>query len=215
MARRKTSMMQTLVPDKVRKPSGLKVDGSPNSHWRKFAERLDNFEQVPLEDWKHEEILGYLLKRYRDHFKINFSLSYSGAPGKCGEMYCVNRMLNAIGTEKGWISKQYIDYVYDKIIIPQKVQVDSLGFFFTKKLCDQFRANFAKSQEITRSTELPPEYKGIADKLGVSVATYGDLAFARMALNDTNRDDLKEYSQLFVELEALGFYQRVLDSLPG
>lgn len=213
MARRKAKVVQ-LTPDKVRQPSGLKNDGTPNAYWRRFSERVYNFENVPLSDWKEEEVLGYLLKRYRDCYDIDFSLSYSGPPTKSPEMYCVRRMMTTVGTEKGWILKQYIDWVFDTIIIPQKTKIQGLAFFFTQRICNQFKVLFRKNNRITRTTELPTPYVNIAVELGLSVCTYGDLAFAKMALDQSpDRDDLSSYSALFNKLKGVGFDSAILNGL--
>lgn len=204
-------MAQKTLVKNVRKVSGLKNDGTPNAYWRRFKKRLDDFESVPLEEWKAEEVLGYLLKRYRDHFQIDFSLSYSGPPTKCGEMYCTRRMMETIGTEKGWILKSYIDWVFDTVIIPQKMRIESLGFFFTPKLCNRFKAVFKDSQRITRTTLLPQSFVDVVEDVGVSAESYGDLAFIKMAFdNDPSREQL---GMLFERLESMGFNPAVLDSL--
>jgi len=199
------------MTSKVRKLSGLKADGTPNAYWRRFKERLATFDQTPLDEWGEEQILGYLLKRLSDHYKIEFALSYQGAPTKSPEMYCVRRMMYFVGSQKGWIIKDYIDWVFDTIIAPQKTKVDTLAFFFTKKICQRYRGVFAERQKITRSTELPPNYKKEAEDANLFINTYGELAFAKMALDaDPERQDIKN---LFVHLEDLGFSTAILERL--
>jgi hypothetical protein len=221
MARRKARVIQ-LTPDTVRQPSGLKADGTPNAYWRRFEKRLQEFEDVPLEEWKEEQVLGYLLKRYRENYGIDFSLSYSNPPTKCPEMYCVRRMLTAIGAYDGsapnkikaHVIKQYIDWVFDTIISPQKTQIKNLAYFFTQNICNQFKAVYKKNKTITRSTELPGNYLDAAIALDVNVRTYGDLAFAKMAIDQApDRDDLSSYTQLFSRLRDIGFDDSILTRL--
>lgn len=69
MATRKSRTI-SLVPDKVKKPSGLKKDGTPNASWRKFKERLDAYTSVPVKNWTADQALGHLFKRYTDHFDM-------------------------------------------------------------------------------------------------------------------------------------------------
>lgn len=206
-------MARNLVKN-IRKVSGLKADGAPNAYWRRFEERLENFESIQISDWKEEEILGYLLKRFRDHYGINFSLSYTGPPSKCPEMYCIRRTMKTIGTQKGWIMKDYIDWVFDTIIIPQRAKIESLGYFFTQKICNRFKASFQERQKVTRSTVLPPDYVSIAQESEMFLQTYGDLAFAKMAIdNDPSREDAQSIRALFAQLESMGFNPVVLDYL--
>lgn len=204
-----------LAPKSIRKPSGLKKDGTPNIHWINFEKKLRNFEQVPLQDWTEVEILGYLFKRYSDHYDMDFTLSYSGPPTKCSEMYCIRRMLTTIGTQKGWIAKDYIDWVFNTQIIPKKVNITSLGFFFTRKFCQQFRRIFREKNKISRTTVLPPDYISLVHNLNLDhIETYGDLAFAQMAIkNEPDRDDTETYSRLFQQLNDLGLNEEILNNL--
>ena len=211
MAGRKNQ--QLIVPESVHSPSGLKADGTPNVYWLHFKEKLENFQNVPLEQWKDEEILGYLLKRYRDHYNIDFSLSFSGPPTKCPEMYCIRRIKQVFNNDKAWILKEYIDWVFDSIIIPQKTKLESLAFFFSSKLCNKFKSIFRTKNKITRSTELPTNLLSEAVNLQLNLRTYGDLAFIRIAMDDKERDDFSVYQQLFQRLNGLGFDDSILMTL--
>lgn len=198
----------------IRKVSGLKSDGTPNAYWRRFKERLTNFESIPINEWAEEEMLGYLLKRFNDHYGIEFSLSYSGPPSKCPEMYCIRRIMENVGTKKGWIMKEYIDWVFDSIIIPQKTKVESLGYFFNQKICNRFKGVFRERQKITRSTALPNDFIIAAQNNGFDIQCYGDLAFMKMAVdNDPNRTDAFTIRTLLQQLESMGFNTAILNSL--
>jgi hypothetical protein len=214
MATRKAKSV-ILLPESVKKPSGLKKDGTPNVAWRDFSERLNNFDQIQIDQWEAEEILGYILKRYKDHYDINFSLSFSGPPSKCGEIYCVRRMMQTVGSQRGSIIKEYIDWVFDTIIIPKKMSVTTLAFFFTLRMCNEFKSIFKKRTQITKSTDIPSNYQTIISNLGLSINTYGDLAFVKMALDkdDSESDSYDVYRKLFSELREIGFDECVLNSM--
>lgn len=212
MAGRKKTIT-LLVPDSVNKPSGLKTDGTPNIHWQRFSDKVKLFASKSPSEWSEEEILGYLLDRYSKHFEIEWSLSYSGPPTKCPEMYIIRRMLTTVGTQKGTIAKQYIDWVFDNEIIPKKKQISSLAYFFNVGLCNQFKANFRKATTITRTTELPHSYINSAISLGITVSTYGDLAFAKQAIDCNPEDSLNQYIELFSVLERDGFDKEILNQL--
>lgn len=196
------------------KLSGLKGDGKPNAYWRRFKERLDIYDQTPVEDWKEEHMLGHILKRYRDNQGIEFSLSYSGPPTKCKEIYCMRRVLLHLGTEDGPTVKKYIDWVFDTIIIPQKVTFSSIAYFFTANFILKFKQELRKQTRITRATKLPDEFVAKAIDLELDVRTYGDLAFAKAAMDDDpENEELNIYFQLFTELKNAGFNDTVLSSL--
>jgi hypothetical protein len=213
----KKSKIITLVPDVVKKPSGLKFDGTPNVPWRKFKERIDAYNSVPLKDWKSDQVLGHIFKRYSEVFGLNFSLSYSGAPSKCSEIYCVKRMMSMVDGDfpNPETVKSFIDWTFDSVIIPKKLQIESLAFFFSIKLIREFKAKYNKSKKITRSTELPKIYADMVNDLGIDdIITYGDLAFVSkaIALNPDNVS-YKVYINLFEKLNLENFDLNIFDYL--
>lgn len=219
MSTRKSKTI-SLVPDKVKKPSGLKKDGTPNAAWRKFQERLDSYSSIPVSNWNHDQVLGHLFKRYTDHFDIDFSLSYSGPPSKCSEIYCIKRMMSLLGGDNPdpKMVKAFIDWSFDSVIIPKKLQIESLAFFFSPKLVREFKAKYKKAKTITRSTQLPALVEQLASDFGLddSISTYGELAFAKKAV-DANPDNqsYKPYQDFFKSLSDEGFDYSVLNSLEG
>lgn len=200
----------------IRKPSGLKKDGTPNSSWLAFIKRMDLFQSLPIDQWTQDQVLGYLLSLYEKQYGFKWSLSYSGAPTKCSEIYCLQRTYNNLGTASHAMVKQYIDWVFETKIAPQKLSVKSLGFFFTKKICEEFKLNASKITKITKSKELPVNYIDKAGEFGLTLNTYGDLAFAKMALDQVS-DDIPEeyvpYKNLFDWLTRTGFKQELLERL--
>lgn len=205
MAKEERRLMEQVKS--VRKPSGIKNDGTPNVPWNKFQKRLSVYNLASIQDWKPEHFLGHILKRYIDVYGINYSLSYSGPPSKCSEIYCIKRMMSFLGGENPdpLMVKEYIDWTYDSIIIPKKMQVESLALFFSSKLIREFKSKYKKSKKITRSTTIPPQYQDFIHGLGYDdISTYGDLAFIKMAL-DQSQDYNQDYRNLFIELTSRGF----------
>lgn len=197
---------------KIKKPSGLKSDGTPNAYWRKFKERLDSYDSEAPSSWKAEDALAHILRRYRDYTGSDFSLSYSGPPTKCKEMFCVRRMIAHLGTEDGNTIKNYIDWIYDKVIIDKNMDVESMAFFFHSSFISKFKAENRKKNKITRATLLSPRLAEAVQSFGLELSTYGDLAFAKMAL-DNDPEDNEEYKPLFVKLDEIGFNEGILDRL--
>lgn len=196
------------------KLSGLNADGTPNAYWRRFKERLDNYEETAIQDWKAEHILGHILKRYKDQMGVEYALSYSGPPTKCKEIYCTKRMLLALGTEDGQTAKNYVDWVFDTVIIPGKVAISSIAYFFTTSFILRFKAERRRKSQISRATELPPDIKSVVENLSLDVKTYGDLAFAKVAIDDDpGNEELSVYFRLFMDLKDKGFDESVLSTL--
>ena len=196
------------------KLSGLNANGKPNAYWRRFKERLDAYEEVEIKDWKDEHLLAHILRRYKNMMGVEFTLSYSGAPTKCKEMYCVRRMVHFLSDEENRVfQKEYIDWIFDDVIIPTKAVIHSIAYFYTTELILKFKKDRRKKNTVTRATSLPEDYGKIVSEMELDIDTYGDLAFANIALEQSPDDeDLKEYVELFSRLKGVGFDISVLSS---
>ncbi len=192
--------------------SGLNSTGEPKLCWRRFKERLNKYDSIPINEWKAEQILGHILFRFKNLYGVEFTLSFSGAPSRCSEIYQTKRMIAELGTEDFQMIKDYVDWVYDTKIIPQKIVITSIGFFFTKSFILKFKAGYKKAHRISRTTQLPKLVESLVSELSISVLTYGDLAFAKMAV-DNSPDDYPDYKLLFQRLKDSGFDTSILDKL--
>lgn len=182
--------------------------------WQKFLIKLNSIDDVKVSDWKDVHLLGYICQRFTKIHSVNYALSYKGQPGKCPEMYLVKKMMAMLGTANSKIVKEYIDWVYDVKIVPKQIKFRSLGFFTTPSFGNEFLLIQQEKNKIHKSTNLPPEYKQVADTLQLPVVTYGDLAFVKMALDQSpNSDSRAPYRTLFNTLKVLGFESSVLINL--
>jgi hypothetical protein len=192
--------------------SGLKQDGTPNAFWRRFKERLNSYETVPLEEWKDEQLLGHILRLYQSRYDLEFTLSYSGPPTKCEEIYFVRRMLYALGAQESpEVAKEYVEWVFDKVV-KEGQHIDSIAFFTTRQIVRKFKAQYRKKHRITRSTVLPAEFLQLANDYQVDVNTYGDLAFAKRAVDDSP-GQYPNYAVYLTQLEKLGLRLATLDTI--
>ena len=112
------------------------------------------------------------------------------------------------------VIRSYIDWIFDQKIIPGKIKIRSIGFLTTPGFGNEFNQYRAKKEKIIKSTELPARYRKVADDLDLPVATYGDLAFIKMALEQSPDSDARApYKILFHDLIALGFEPTILNTL--
>ena len=177
-----------------------------NKPWQKFFKKFSEIDELPISEWKHVHILAHFYRRYLKQFNKPFSISIKGAPSKCTEIYMIRRISAMLGTSNLKIVKQYIDWVFDENIIPKNKKIRSLGFFTNTSLCNQFNALLAEQSKIYRHTKLPEEYKKVAELLDIPVSTYGDLAFAKKAMDTlSNNNNNNPYKKLFLELYRVGF----------
>lgn len=201
---------------KIRKVKGINQDGTPNAFWKKFKAKLALYDQEPVSDWTEVNLLGHLLKRYRDYMGTEYTFQYNSAPGKCRELYCIKRTISLLDINDNQKIKDYIDFVYDTYIIPSKVTINTLAYFFTANFIFEFKKKLHQASIVRRTSELPPPYKKVLSDLGIDLATYGDLAFAKVAIdNDPNNSDLGTYVSMFSELKTIGFDIGVLERLDG
>lgn len=200
---------------KATKLSGLKNDGLPNAYWRRFKQRLDKYDETPPANWKDEHALGHILKRYKDQVGVDFSLSHSGPPTKSKEIYCIRRMILALGTEDGQVIKNYIDWLFDTIVIPKNITISSIAFFFTADFIFKFKQKLRRNNKITRTTQLPVQYCQLLTNLNITdISTYGDLAFAKLAIDqDPDNIEYAIYIEMFNKLSGVGLDIDQLKSL--
>jgi hypothetical protein len=199
------------------KTSGLKQDGTPNASWVKFIDRMSLHKALPLAEWRADQLLGYIFSRYEDHYGLKWALSFSGPPSKCSETFCIQRTCNNLGTNDISFVKNYVDWIFDTILIPKKVNLKSLGYFFTSSLCIEYRTTLLKSYKLSKAKELPSKLLEKAKEFEVSINTYGDLAFAKLAVDQFSKDEVPEdylpYKNLFNWLDKERFDYSVLSRL--
>lgn len=197
----------------TKKINRLEVDVKPSKHWQNFFHKLSMHERFKPNEWQEIQLLGYVCARYEELYGRKYSIAMKGAPGKCSEMFFVRNMIRTLGTTNMNIAKQYVDWVYDKKIIPGNKKIKTFSYFMTAGLVNEFLFEKTEDEIIKRSTELPKNYKEIADNLNVSINTYGDLAFIKMAYDKAKGDLNNAYVQFFMDLQDMGFNIEVLERL--
>lgn len=194
------------------------LDTDPNQllskPWRKFLDKLNEFDSLKISSWKEVHILGYVCKRYQQLYNHKFALSFKGQPSRCPEIYLIKKVMAMLTTTDQRIVKEYIDWVFDQKIIPQDRHIRSLGYLTTPNLGNEFLSYRQKKNKICKSTPLPSEFKQVADTLQIPIITYGDLAFAKMALDQSPTSESRApYRSLFNTLQILGFETSILNNL--
>jgi hypothetical protein len=179
--------------------------------WQKFLLKLKDVDALETHLWKSCHHLGYIMKRYEKTFQQNFALSFKNSHTKCPEMIVVGRIFASLSTTNNETIKEYIDWVYENKIIPKKIKFRTLGFFLTPGFANEFSSYWKEKNKIQKSTPIPIHWKQVVDVLKVSAETYGDLAFIKLALNqDQSREP---YCKLFKSLQAMGFDEKILNTL--
>lgn len=158
--------------------------------------------------------MAYIARRYEQLYNVKFAFSFKGPPSKCTEIVLVKKMCAMLGTTNAVKIKAYIDWAFDRKIIPGSMRIRSLGFFTTPGLGNEFNLFWKEQNQIQKSTELPSEYQVVATQLELPVATYGDVAFIQSALEqDADSECRRPYKQFMNEIVALGFDASVLKDM--
>lgn len=182
--------------------------------WQNFFARFSEIEELKNSKWTDVHQLAYICKRYKAHYGREFIFSLKNAPSKCPEIVLVKKMCAVLGTSNARTIREYVDWVFDTKIIPKNMKIRSLAFFMTQGLGNEFFLQRADKNKIDKSTELPNEYRIVVEVLGLPVSTYGDLAFAKNALEEApDSTSRAPYKQLFEQLCAIGFDPVVLKDL--
>lgn len=182
--------------------------------WQKFFAKFTEIDTLKNSQWKEVHVLAYICRRYEQMYGKKFSFSFRGAPSKCAEIYMVRKIMAMLNTTNMRTVRAYIDWVYDMKIAPAKLKIRTLGFFTTPGFGNEFSLFREEQAKIAKSTELPKEYRQVADTLDLPATTYGDLAFIKMALEQSpDADDMSSYRLLFQNLMAIGFEPSVLNNL--
>ena len=185
-----------------------------NKPWQNFLNKFKEIDTLPILKWKEVHILAYICKRYEVTFNKKFAISYKGAPSKSTEIYFIKKIMAMLSTMNMSIIKNYVDWMFDIKIIPKKVKIKSLGYFITPGFGNEFNFYREEKTKVCKTTELPTEYKTIASTLNLSIITYGDLAFIKMALDQNpNEESRKPYHILFDSLKEVGFEPSILNEL--
>jgi hypothetical protein len=180
-----------------------------SKHWQRFFGKFNEIDELKVSKWKPVHQLAHFSRRYEHAFGRRFAFTLRGAPSKCTEIVFIKKIGAMLGTTNQRTIKDYIDWVFDKKIIPQKKRIRSLGFFMMAGLGNEFNLQRKKESTIGRATSLPQEYKDIAEEVGLPIETYGELAFIKHAL-DQSTEGRENYQVLYRRLLMVGLEPDVL-----
>lgn len=182
--------------------------------WQKFLAKFSEINELQTSQWKEVHLLAHICRRYEDACGAPFALTYRGAPSKCVEIYMVKKIMAMLNTTNMRIVRAYVDWVYDQKIIPKKVKFRTLGFFTTPGFANEFGTFKTEKERITKTTQLPIEYRQVAEQLELEVSTYGDLAFIKMAVDQSPDSAARApYRKLLSHLSIIGLDTSSLNSL--
>lgn len=182
--------------------------------WETFFKKLSKYDEIDVIDWKEYQILGYLVSKLESYLQRKFAFTLTGQPSKCPEMFFLKKIIYSLDTKDPEMVKSYIDWVFEKKIVPSNVKLRSIGYFHNSSFANQFLDEIKKSKQITRTTLLPEEYKTIVSFFKAPAETFGDLAFIKKVIESNPDDeDSVTFKKMFSNLISIGFKEDCLRDL--
>jgi hypothetical protein len=197
---------------------GIATDNlkSLSKPWQKFFIRLVEIDSKPINKWNEYHILSYFLRKYYEAYQIPYALTYAGAPLSCTEIKLLKKVYTLLSTTDQRKVKAYIDWMFEDIVSKKKFQIKGITVLLGNSFANEFLRFYKKQNSITKQTELPDEYKNLADECGLTIDTYGSLLFVMNALKNTtdpNEDFMPESKQFIQKLKMHSFDFDVLKGL--
>ena len=184
----------------------------PSKHWENFFEKFKEIDTLKTSQWKDVHIVAYICKLFNQKFGREFAITIKGtAPSKSPDLFMVKQMYLSLNTTNPKLVKAYIDWAFENKV--SSAPFKKLGYFLTSGFVNEFNISLtSKKNNISRSTELPKEYKSVSEQLEIDISTFGELAFIYASIKKTN-DTSSSYYLLLKNIEAMGFDLDKLESL--
>lgn len=189
--------------------TGGELTDLPNEKYKQFFNKFTEIETLNVTEWKPVHILGYFCKKYRETYGIDYKFKFnSPSPPKCFEVFQTKKLAMNL-TSNPALLRDYIDWIYLNKVVKAKRRLTSISFMTNEDVVQEYKMNVLlagkKNLNVDRSTSLPERYQEVFQKVGTTIATYGDLAFI------SQMDPMPfELVGALVEIESLGFDPEML-----
>ncbi len=187
----------------------LELSGAPNSKYEKLFSQFKEIDDLKIDDWKVPHILGYFCKKYFDTYHVKYQFKFnSPLPTKCFEVFQIKKLASML-TANPKLLKEYIDWIYETKVIKAKRRLTSISFMTNEGIVNEYKMNVLlagkRNLNVDRSTPLPDKFKVIFQSAGVTISSYGELAFLSQMSEMSN-----ELLSAFEKAEQEGFDKEVL-----
>lgn len=190
----------------------ISLSGAPNTKYEKFFEKFEEINTLDVHSWNTTHLLGYFCKKYQDTYNTPYRFKFnSPSPTKCFEVFQMKKLASLL-TSQPKLLRDYIDWIYETKVIKAKRKLTSISFMTHEGLILEYRDSVLmagqRGETLDRSKSLPDNYKVIFSKAGVTLSTYGELAFLSQMTEQSS-----EIQNAFTELANLGFNKDILSKI--
>lgn len=194
---------------KEKEITGGELTDYPNEQYKKFFEKFTEIEKLDTNEWKPVHLLAYFCKKYKETYQSDYKFKFnSPSPSKCFEVFQIKKLASML-TSNPKLLQEYIDWIYLNKVVKAKRKLTSISFMTAEGLVNEYKFNVLlagkKNLNIDRSTPLPDKYKQAFQKAGLTINSYGELAFVSQM-----SDMSLEVIGAFQEIEADGFDKDIL-----
>lgn len=199
------------ITKKAKEETGGELTDYPNDKYKQFFDKFPEIETLDVNEWKPVHILAYFCKKYQAQYNVKYNFKFnSTSPQKCFEVFQVKRLAMLLSSSPN-IIKEYIDWVYDTKVVKAKRRLTSISFMTVDGIVNEYKMNVLlagkKNLNVDRSTPLPDRFKTPFQDIGITISSYGDIAFlAQMEQTDA-------ITRAFDQIDALGFDRDVLNRI--
>jgi hypothetical protein len=192
--------------------TGGELTDCPNEQYRKFFEKFKEIETLDVNEWKPVHLLGYFCKKYKETYDVDYKFKFnSPSPSKCFEVFQIKKLAYSL-TEQPRLLKEYIDWIYLNKVVKAKRRLTSISFMTNDGIMSEYKFNVLlsgkKNINVNRSTALPEQYKMVFQEAGLSISTYGEMAFVSQ-MSELSQELVNAFSQI----ESLGFDKEMLERI--
>lgn len=169
-----------------------------NEQYEDLFKRFDEISTLKVNEWKNYHLLGYFCKKYKEHYSLDYTFSFSSTPMKSVEIYNINKLTMMLSKDPE-IIKNYIDWIFEEKVEIRKRKITSLGFLSYLSNVNEFKFKkvFNKNYSLTRASELPKQVIDILNEYQLEASTYGDLAFIYKTKDVKYKKVLSDISNVF------------------
>jgi hypothetical protein len=188
----------------------IKLEGAPNEKYEKFFKKFEEVSILDPSSWSVTHLLGYFCKKYKEQYQTDYKFKFnSPTPSKCFEVFQIKKLAMNL-TADPFLLKEYIDWVYDNKVVKAKRKLTSISFMTNEGVVNEYKINVLLSNDressIDRSAFLPEKYKNVFEEIGMTINTYGELAFIHQM-------DDEKVAAAFSRIELIGFDKSKLENI--
>lgn len=152
---------------------------APNDYYKKFFQKFNEINDVPVSEWKVVHVLAFFCKKYKEEYATDYKFKFNTpTPSKCFEIFRIKSLCQKLSSDPV-ILKSYIEWLFAVDIKRAKRKITSISFITYDDKINEFKKLYLSNNipsTLNRTSPLSAEIIHIMKTKGnVIISTYGDL----------------------------------------